>query len=211
LGALQQKAGMNELIEGYKRFKTSTWRVARDLFERLAEGQSPRTLVITCCDSRVDPQMIFDAAPGEMFTIRNVANLVPPYHPDSEYHGTSAALEFAVRFLKVERIVVMGHGQCGGISALLGDGTPSTDFIGAWMQIAQPIRDEVLAKAGGDKAKAQFLGEQGAVHVSLQNLMTFPWVRERVEAGELKLFGCHFAIATGELLMLSGNSPEPAF
>lgn len=202
---------MNEILEGYRRFRTGTWRVGRELFERLAEGQNPHTLVIACSDSRVDPQLIFDAPPGEIFAIRNVANLIPPYAPNTDYHGTSAAVEFAVRGLGVKSIVVMGHDGCGGVRALLRDEPLGFDFVDAWMTIATSARAKALAEAGSDPDEAQLCCEYETVRVSLRNLMTFPYIREAVEKGELELFGCHFGIRNGDLMMVLPDGVEPAF
>jgi carbonic anhydrase len=189
---------MDRLIEGYRRFRETYWPEHRAVFEALAAGQSPRAMVITCADSRVDPTLIFDAKPGEIFVVRNVANLVPPYAPDSDHHGTSAALEFAVRSLKVEHIIVLGHGQCGGIRALL-QGGEQGDFIGRWMEIAAEARARSLAAAGDAPGAAQHLCERESIRVTLDNIMTFPWVAERVHAGSLELHGWHFDIETGNL------------
>lgn len=194
---------MDALIEGYRRFRAGAWPKHKELYDTLAaHGQSPKTLVIACSDSRADPQLIFDAGPGELFVIRNVASLVPPYMPDSEYHGTSAALEFAVRGLEVERIVVMGHAQCGGVHALL-NGTPANlgDFIENWMKMAASARERAIAAAKTPEDR-QRLGEFETVKVSLANLMTFPWIRERVEAGKLSLHGSYFGVAKGRLWIL---------
>lgn len=195
---------MDNLIEGYRRFRATGWQEHRRLFKELAaKGQSPRALVVTCADSRLDPQLIFSTAPGEIFVIRNVAALVPPYEPDTAYHGTSAALEFAVRVLKVENVIVMGHAQCGGIAALLhGAGEGGADFVKHWMDIAATARDRALLMAGGNAENAQTLCEHEAVKVSLEHLMTFPWVRERADAGSLSLHGLYFGIESGELLRL---------
>jgi carbonic anhydrase len=192
---------MDDLVEGYRRFRRTDWPQHRDRYEALAErGQSPRALVVACSDSRVDPQMIFGAAPGEFLVVRNVANLVPPYAPNADYHGTSAALEFAVRSLQVGQVVVMGHARCGGVQALLRDlGGEEGEFVTNWMRIAAPARDRALAIAGGQLEAAQRLCEHECVKVSLANLITFPWVRERVVAGNLVLHGCFFDIETGEL------------
>lgn len=202
---------MHQILEGYRRFRTGTWRVGRELFEKLADGQNPHTMVIACSDSRVDPQLIFDAPPGEIFAIRNVANLIPPYAPNSDYHGTSAAVEFAVRGLGVKSIVVMGHDGCGGVRALLREGRTGTDFVDAWMSIASSAREKALTESGGDAAQAQLSCEYETVRVSLRNLMTFPYIRDAVEKGELELFGCHFGIATGDLMMVLPEGTEPAF
>jgi carbonic anhydrase len=197
---------MDHLVEGYRRFRSGAWIEHRARFDRLAEaGQSPQVMVIACSDSRADPQLIFDAAPGEIFSVRNVANLVPPYAPDAEYHGTSAALEFAVRALEVEDIVVMGHASCGGVRALL-EGAPGsvTDFVAPWMSIAGPARERALIKADTPEAR-QRTCEHETVKISLANLMTFPWIAKRVEAGVLRLHGYYFAIATGVLSRLDGD------
>ena len=194
---------MERLIEGYRRFRAKAWREHRDLFEALASrGQSPRALVIACSDSRIDPQMIFSAAPGELFVIRNVANLVPPYAPDADYHGTSAAIEFAVRALAVRDVIVLGHADCGGVRALL-DGSPAPvgDFVDPWMAIAAPARERALAREATG-AERQRICEHEAAKISLANLMTFPWLRERVESGALALHGCWFDLETGDLLRL---------
>ncbi len=194
---------MDQLLDGYRRFREQTWPRECRRFESLSRhGQHPRAMVITCSDSRVDPQMIFGAAPGELFVVRNVANLVPPYEPDEAHHGTSAALEFGVRVLKVSQLVVMGHGQCGGVRALL-EGVPpeASDFVGPWISLARKARDRVLACEPAEAR--QEACEHEVVRLSLANLMTFPWVREAVEAGRLRLYGCHFAIYTGSLVMLA--------
>ena len=193
---------MDRLLAGYRRFRRDGWPERRQLFETLADqGQAPRALVISCADSRVDPGMIFDAAPGEMFTVRNVAAIVPPYAPDSAYHGTSAALEFAVRVLQVPDILVMGDAMCGGVKALLEGPPPEpTDFITAWIRIAEPARTRTFTcDDGRDK---QLCCEQETVRLSLDNLATFPWVAERIAAGKLSLQGAHFDIRSGELSLL---------
>jgi carbonic anhydrase len=195
---------MEQLIEGYRRFRASRWESERQRFEELSRyGQRPRALVIACSDSRVDPQMIFDAHPGELFAIRNVANLVPPYAPDAAYHGTSAALEFGVRALKVADLIVMGHALCGGVQALL-EGTPDGfgDFVEPWMAIAEPARRRAMAVPA---AARQEVCEQEAVRLSLANLLTFPWIREAVDAGRLRLHGCYFDTRSGALLVLDRN------
>ena len=189
---------MERLLDGYRRFRDTDWPARRALFERLAaQGQRPRTLVIACSDSRVDPGMVFGAGPGELFVVRNVANLVPPFAPDSAYHGTSAALEFGVRGLEVADIIVMGHAMCGGIGALLnGAPNPSFHFLGGWIGMAAAARERVLACAPADPQQAC---EYEAVRLSLANLMTFPWIRDAVRDGRLALHGAYFDIRTGIL------------
>ena len=195
---------MDQLIEGYRRFRASLWQRERERFEALSRyGQRPRAMVITCSDSRVDPQMIFDARPGELFTVRNVANLVPPYAPDAAYHGTSAALEFGVRALGVAHLIVMGHALCGGIQALL-EGLPAElgDFVGPWVAIAEPARRRAICEPA---EKRQEACEHEAIRLSLANLATFPWIREAVAAGRLNLHGCYFDIRSGVLKRLGEN------
>lgn len=194
---------MDDLVEGYKRFREIAWPERKQLFERLAaRGQKPETLVIACSDSRVDPQMIFDAGPGEMFIVRNVANLVPPFSPDTNHHGTSAAIEFAVRVLKVKHAVVMGHAQCGGVHALLEGAPPGAqDFVPNWMKIAEPAR-RMAEESGLPQPDRQRFCEQCCVKLSLFNLGSFPFVAERVAAGDLKLHGAYFGVATGRLELL---------
>lgn len=194
---------MDKLIDGYRRFRRHHWPERRRQFETLADtGQQPRALVISCADSRVDPGMIFDAGPGELFIVRNVANLVPPFAPDGAWHGTSAALEFAVRVLEVPDILVMGHGMCGGVRALL-EGAPmeSSDFITPWIELAAPARDRALART--DVLDRQLCCEQETIRLSLDNLLTFPWVASRLAAGTLRLHGAHFDIRAGELSILN--------
>jgi len=193
---------MDWMLDGYQRFRDTQWPERRRLFEVLADhGQQPRAMVVSCADSRVDPAMIFDTRPGEMFVVRNVASLVPPYAPDSAYHGTSAALEFGIRVLKVSDLMVMGHAMCGGVSALL-DGVPAAtaDFVGPWINIAERARARALVC--DDPVERQLRGEHEAVKVSLENLMTFPWIAERVEVGLLTLHGLHFDIRSGQLSRL---------
>jgi carbonic anhydrase len=189
---------MDDLIAGYRRFRASTWQTERSRFEALSRlGQQPRALIIACSDSRTDPQMVFNARPGELFVVRNVANIVPPYGPDDQPHGVSSAIEFAVRSLKVREIVVLGHAMCGGIQALL-NGTPSevSDFVGQWVRIAEPARQRALKAPPEER---QHVCEQEAVHLSLHNLLTFPWIKDAVDAGHITLHGCFFDIRSGVL------------
>ena len=193
----------DELTAGYRRFRDTTWPAQRARFIALAEeGQEPHTLIVACSDSRADPAAIFDATPGELFVVRNVANLVPPYEPDGGLHGVSAALEFAVKVLKVKRIVVMGHAHCGGVNAML-SGAPDNcrDFVAPW--VAQGV--EVVRHATVDVSPDQIepVAEEAVVRLSLDNLRTFPWIAEREAAGELELTGLHFGIADGVLRALT--------
>jgi carbonic anhydrase len=195
---------MDDLIAGYRRFRASTWQTERSRFEALSRlGQRPRALIIACSDSRTDPQMVFNARPGELFVVRNVANIVPPYGPDDHPHGVSSAIEFAVRSLKVREIVVLGHAMCGGIQALL-NGAPRevSDFVGQWVSIAEPAR-ELALKAPPEQQ--QQVCEHEAVRLSLANLMTFPWIKDAVEAGHITLYGCFFDIRSGVLERLGDD------
>jgi carbonic anhydrase len=202
---------MGPLLAGYRRFREKGWPEQRPVFESLADtGQRPKVLVISCVDSRVDPAVIFDAAPGEMLTVRNVANLVPPYAPDIAYHGTSAALEFGVRVLAVAHVVVLGHELCGGVNALL-EGAPDTarDFVAPWMSMAESARERALRCAS--PGERQQCCEQDVIKVSLGNLMSFPWIAAPVASGRLALHGAWFSIRTGELMVLrSDGSFTPA-
>ena len=197
---------MDRLIKGYRRFRVDGWPDRKRLFEQLAEqGQTPRALVIGCVDSRVDPGMILDAGPGELLVLRNVANLVPPYAPDGAHHSTSAALEFAVRVLRVPDIVIIGHAMCGGIAALMNGAPPeATDFLVPWINIAARAKSRVLAcdDAMGGGADPQLACEQAAIALSLENLRGYPWVAERLDDGSLQLHGAHFDIRTGTLQLL---------
>ena len=193
---------MDKMIEGYRRFLAQGWPARRVLFQDLAEhGQNPRAMVVACADSRVDPGMIFDAGPGEMFVIRNVANLVPPYAPDGGQHATSAALEFGVRVLKVTDLVIMGHAMCGGVRALLtGAPVEALDFLAPWINVARAARGRVLRCT--DPEEAQERCEQEVVKLSLDNLLTFPWITEPVHTGTLRLHGMRFDIRSGALEVL---------
>jgi carbonic anhydrase len=202
---------MNYLLAGYRRFRCNGWPEQRRAFESLAkDGQSPQSLVVACIDSRVDPASIFDTAPGQMLTVRNVANLVPPYAPDAAYHGTSAALEFGVRVLEVPHLVVLGHGLCAGVRALL-DGAPDNadEFVAPWMSIAEPARVRALRCVSAEER--QQCCEHEVIKVSLTNLMTFPWIAERVAAGKLELHGAWFDIHTGVLQTLQPDGSFGAY
>jgi carbonic anhydrase len=200
------------LIDGYHRFRSGSWAEQRARWTELAEGQEPKVMVIACSDSRVDPSLIFDTSPGEMFVVRNIANLVPPFEIGGGRHGVSAALEFAVTQLEVPEIVVMGHGACGGVRAALsrqfeharaGEG----GFIAHWIDLLDEARDRVAA-IHGDGPEAIRALELEAVKVSLANLRTFPCIPEREQAGRLRLHGAYFAISDGELHLLDEASGE---
>lgn len=199
--------GFGNLLAGYERFRTNRYEAEKHRWRKLAEGQTPRAIVIACCDSRADPATIFDTDPGEIFVVRNVANLVPPFEPDGGRHGVSAALEFAVTQLKVPEIVVMGHESCGGIAAALtgcfhGAAAGEGGFVARWMSQIEE-RAGAIAQAHGTGAEAARRLEEDAVRGSLRNLRSFPFVQAREDAGELAIIGCHFSIARGKLLLLN--------
>jgi carbonic anhydrase len=204
------RSEFDRLIAGYHRFRSDDWSQQRARWEKLAEGQSPKTLVIACSDSRVDPTRIFDVSPGELFVVRNIANLVPPFETSKGYHGVSAALEFAVTQLNVAEVVVLGHGACGGVSASLnhafeGAAPGRGGFIADWVSLLDDARDRVVGEHGRG-AEAVHALELECVKVSLQNLRTFPWIPEREAAGTLRLRGAYFAIAEGILHVLDEQS-----
>ncbi len=192
-----------ELLAGYRRFRERSWAVEQHFYQELGAGQHPGVMVIGCADSRVDPAKIFDLVPGQAFVLRNVANLVPPYEVGGGLHGVSAALEFAVKSLRVAYIIVIGHQGCGGIRAAVeaaSSNTTSGEFIAPWVEIIGDIRDKVVRdhpQASPDELAS--LLEFEAINGSLENLMTFPFIREAVETGGLQLRGGLFTIETGEL------------
>jgi carbonic anhydrase len=191
-----------DLLRGYASFRTSRFASESERYRRLAETQQrPATMIIACSDSRAAPELIFDAGPGELFVIRNVANLVPPYAPDGRHHSTSAALEFAVLQLGVRHIVVMGHGRCGGIAAVVSEAGPLTtsDFIGQWMSAVRDVAAVTPLPASCSPSERLTLVERASVEHSLANLRTFPWVRLRETRKELSLHGAWFDIGVGEL------------
>lgn len=198
------------MIDGYRRFRAGDWAEERARWQELAEGQSPKVMVIACSDSRVEPSIIFDTAPGEMFVVRNVANLVPPFELDGSRHGVSAALEFALNQLQVPEVVVLGHGACGGVAAALsqrfkGAKPGEGGFIAHWVDLLDEARDRIVA-AHGTGPDAVRLMEMEAVKVSLANLRSFPIVPEREAAGTLRLRGAYFAITDGVLHILDEES-----
>ena len=200
---------METLIEGYHRFRAEIWPAEHKRYEALsARGQKPETLIIACSDSRVDPSTVFNAGPGELFVVRNIAGLVPPHRTDGQAHGYSAALEFGVRVLKVKRIVVLGHAQCGGVRAMVeGAPTEAKDFVEPWMAIAKDALGPMPEPPITDAILHHYEGE--VVRLSVENLMTFPWIAEAVEAGTLALHGFSFAVATGVLSRLVGDKFVP--
>lgn len=204
---------LSQLIEGYRRFRQTHWPDERERWTELAEGQSPKVMILSCADSRVDPAHVFDARPGEIFVVRNIAALAPPYETSRGYHGVSAALEFAVTQLKVGEILVMGHGLCGGCAAALTGQFDDTEpgeghFIADWVKMLNGARDQVRAHHREIDRAAFLEMEREAVKVSLANLRTFPWIAERERCGELKLHGAHFSIAEGRLYILDEAEGE---
>lgn len=201
-----------ELIGGYLQFKRGTLTQERQRYEALAaQGQKPSTLVVACCDSRAAPETIFNAAPGEIFVVRNVANLVPSYEPDGGHHSTSAALEFAVQSLKVQHIVVLGHGRCGGIQAALNPSDEPMspgDFIGKWMGLLAPTAEAVAAMDHLSAAERQLALERLSVANSIANLRTFPCISILEKRGKLHLHGAWFDISRGELWILNPQTGE---
>jgi carbonic anhydrase len=191
-----------DLVAAYRRFRAERYPQERERYERLAaEGQRPATMIIACSDSRSGPETVFDARPGELFVVRNVAALVPAYAPDGRSHAASAALEYAVLALRVRTILVMGHGRCGGIAAAFDDATPltSTDFIGNWVAGLRDLDLDLDPSVRADPARRLRALERRSVDQSVANLRTFPWIRSREDEGTIRLSGCWFDIALGEL------------
>lgn len=203
-----------ELLRGYRRFREASYPKQRARYEKLvAEGQHPKLMIIGCSDSRVDPAQIFDVDPGEIFVVRNVAALVPPFETTPGQHGVSAALEFAVQFLEVRQIVVMGHGMCGGCKAALtrdlhGSELGEGGFIANWVHLLDEAREPVAARHGTHGREAERAMELAAVGVSLENLRTFPCVREKEGSGDLKLRGAFFSISEGVLYVRDEETGE---
>ncbi|WP_434058472.1 carbonic anhydrase [Coralliovum pocilloporae] len=193
----------HKLLVGYDMFREGRLAQERSRYEALARrGQKPEVMIISCCDSRAAPETIFDCGPGELFVVRNVANLVPPYAPDGDYHGTSAALEFAVQALKVQHIVVMGHGSCGGVKASLDDSFQALsegDFIGKWISMLKPAIETLACLELEDGDDRQRALEYAGIRQSISHLRSFPYVAEQEKAGQLSLHGAWFDISSGEL------------
>ncbi len=197
-------SAIDSLIEGYRAFRTGTYRQNEDRYRALAaKTQKPKALIIACCDSRADPAMVFSADPGELFVVRNVANLVPPYEPDTHYHGTSAAIEFGVTGLNITDVIVMGHARCGGIEALYESdhgNPPKGEFVSGWMSLVQGVADDVRkTHAHLDREAVLRQMEQRAVLRSLEMLRTFPFIREREADGRVQLHGWFYGIGSGVL------------
>jgi len=204
---------LTELLGGYHRFREQGWEPYRERWAALREGQEPQVMVIACSDSRVDPAQIFDVSPGEIFVVRNVAALVPPFETTPGHHGVSAALEFAVQVLKVREIVVLGHGMCGGCKAaltqsMLGAEPGRGGFVADWIALLDDAREQVAADFGTQGRPAERAMEQAGVKVSLANLRTFPCVQAKEKSGDLTLRGAFFAISDGLLHLLDEDTGQ---
>ena len=200
------------LLDGYQAFKEGRFAAESDRYRELAEkGQTPSTLVIACCDSRVAPETIFNAPPGDIFVVRNVANLVPPYEPDGQFHATSAALEFAIQSLKIRQVVVLGHGRCGGVKAALNpESEPLSpgDFIGKWMELLGPPAEAVYSNKWMTDAERQKALERISIRYSIDNLKTFPCISILADKGRIGLYGAWFDIADGELWLMDPETGD---
>jgi carbonic anhydrase len=196
---------LEKFVNGFSLFQQQYFSEPQTLYDSLRDGQRPSTLLIGCCDSRVDPMLLTGSDPGDMFVVRNIANLVPPCTPDAP-PGVSSAIEFAVCNLEVERVIVLGHAKCGGIGALLSPRqlAPETDFVGRWMRIAEPVRQKVESEHC-DHDERRRACEQASILNSLDNLLTYPWIAQRVEQGVLKLHGWYFDMENGSLMAYSAR------
>lgn len=193
---------MQKLLEGLVQFRRGDFESHRDLFKKLKAEQKPHTLFIACSDSRVDPNMITGTLPGELFIIRNIANLVPPYRETPEYAATTSAIEYAVLSLNVENIIVCGHSNCGGCSACLNesDALIQLPHTMKWLELAHAVRDRVQNEIPSDEPEArEWMMEQANVVEQLKHLITYPYIRQRVISGQLMLSGWHYIIETGEV------------
>ena len=198
---------ISKFIEGFERFQQKYFGGDKALFNELKTGQRPSALVIACSDSRVDPALLTEASPGDLFVVRNIANLVQPYDTQGNYPGFRAALEFAVTQLNVSHIIVLGHANCGGIKALMAGADAQGEFIGKWVSIANKAKERVLSEFPDAPAiKQQKACEQASILVSLENLMTYPWIRDRANSGSLILHGWYFDLEAGRLMIYDADS-----
>ncbi|MBB3120700.1 carbonic anhydrase [Pseudoduganella violacea] len=198
---------IEKFVRGFSRFQEQYFSEPQTIYDTLRDGQHPTTLLIGCCDSRVDPMLLTGSDPGDMFVVRNIANLVPPCTPTAP-PGVSSAIEFAVCNLQVARVIVLGHARCGGIRALMSPGAPAaeTDFVGQWMRIAEPVARRVKHELAHRSLEHQHTAcEQASILQSLENLLTYPWVKRRVEQGSLKLHGWYFDMQSGALMAYSAR------
>jgi carbonic anhydrase len=197
------KKPVDKLLAGYRSFRRTRFLRYRRLYQRLADkGQRPGVMLVACSDSRVSPTTVFSADPGDIFVARNIASIIPPFDPDSKPRSVGAALEYAVKVLKVSDIVVLGHGRCGGVHALLtkGEGLPPNDYLAPWVEIAAPARD--LCPPNMDKMSHEergLCGEQAVIQLSIKNMGSYPWIRERLDNGSLQLHGFHFDLFNGKM------------
>jgi carbonic anhydrase len=203
---------VDKLVDGYRKFRRTTFARERSRYERLAQkGQKPKILIIACSDSRVSPSVVFNTPPGAIFVARNIANIVPPHNPDGRPRSIGAAVEYAIKVLNVSDIIVKGHAHCGGVKALVnhGEGLPETDYLKAWVEVAAPARALLPTNFGtlDDNGKRR-ASEFAVIQNSILNLSGYPWVRERLEGGTLKLHGWHFDIHDGKLSRLDHESGE---
>lgn len=195
-------ADVTKFISGIANFQQQHFGENPELANTLLSGQKPQALLIGCCDSRVDPALLTDSAPGDLFILRNIANLVPPYSKSDDYHGVSSSIEYAVCILEVSDIIILGHSNCGGIAALMDsdEGGQSGEFIGKWVSIAESARQKVTTELANESDEKKTRAcEKEAILVSMKNLMTFPWVKERVAKGQLSVHGWYYNMGTGQL------------
>ena len=178
---------IEKMLHGFRSFRDTYFSGDSELFDQLKHGQHPRSLIIACSDSRVDPALITESDPGDLFVIRNVANLVPPYEPDTRHHGVSAALEYAVNGLQVEHIIIIGHSDCGGIHALMErtPEKPAGEFLDAWLDLAEPAKQAAMVLSNASTHTRHRACEEASLVLGLENLLTFPWIKARVDAGKL--------------------------
>lgn len=202
---------MQKLLDGIVKFRREDFEAHQELFKGLKEGQKPHTLFISCSDSRVDPNLITGTLPGELFIIRNIANIAPPYRETTEYVATTSAIEYAVLALGVENIIICGHSNCGGCAACL---NPTEELnhlphTKKWLELIHPVRDRVLKEIPASEPGARaWMMEQGNVVEQLKHLMTFPYIREKIIAGEIAVSGWHYIIETGEVFIYDKETSE---
>ena len=204
-------ADLNKLVSGYRDFYEKYFKSDKTVYKKLSTGQSPKTLVIACSDSRVDPAILMNADPGDLFVIRNVANIVPPCQVDDSLHGVSAALEFAVRVLKVENIIILGHSGCAGVNALIHpEKVENSDFISNWIEVAKPAKNRMMMKVeGGEITKDhEHSCEREVIVLSLNNLLSFPWIVDSIEKSNLKIYGWYFDVVNGKITQYDANTNE---
>ena len=202
---------IRRLAQGYRTFQQNYFVEHRKLFEELRDGQSPKAMLVSCCDSRVEPALILDAGPGDLFVARNIANLIPPYQPDANLHGTSAAVEFAIRQLEVPHVIIMGHGRCGGIHAALNPKSAAmaqSDFLGNWMRLLEPVSAQVSTYDWMTETEKRTALERISIRHSIANLRTFPFIKQAEDAGRLTLHGAWFDISNGELWVMDADTGD---